>query len=86
MSRISIRTKDDLPTELRPLWEKMQDYGAFDSSWINDEVIGRVRELNGLAEKRGQSPAQIRAEGYFPGRSRILASPPCPPSRLSNKS
>jgi L-glyceraldehyde 3-phosphate reductase len=34
-------------------------YGAFDSSWINDEVIGRVRELNALAEKRGQSLPQM---------------------------
>ena len=34
-------------------------YGAFDSSWINDEVIGRVRELNTLAEKRGQSLPQM---------------------------
>jgi len=36
-----------------------KDYGAFDSSWINDEVIGRVRELNALAEKRGQSLPQM---------------------------
>src|SRR6201995_1735641 len=36
-----------------------KDYGAFDSSWINDEVIGRVRELNAIAEKRGQSLAQM---------------------------
>jgi L-glyceraldehyde 3-phosphate reductase len=35
------------------------DYGAFDSSWINDEVIGRVRELSALAEKRGQSLPQM---------------------------
>jgi L-glyceraldehyde 3-phosphate reductase len=35
------------------------DYGAFDSGWINDEVIGRVRELNTLAERRGQTPAQM---------------------------
>ena len=34
-------------------------YGAFDSAWINDEVIGRVRELNALAEQRGQSLAQM---------------------------
>jgi L-glyceraldehyde 3-phosphate reductase len=38
---------------------KESDYGAFDSSWINDEVIGRVRELNAIAEKRGQSLAQM---------------------------
>ncbi|HEY0278038.1 MAG TPA: aldo/keto reductase, partial [Solirubrobacterales bacterium] len=36
-----------------------QGYGAFDSSWINDEVIGRVRELNAIAEKRGQSLPQM---------------------------
>ena len=38
---------------------KESDYGAFDSSWINDEVIGRVRELNAIAAKRGQSLAQM---------------------------
>jgi L-glyceraldehyde 3-phosphate reductase len=38
---------------------KESDYGAFDSSWINDETIGRVRELNAIAEKRGQSLAQM---------------------------
>jgi uncharacterized peroxidase-related enzyme len=31
MSRISIKTKDDLPVELRPLWEKMTTYGAFEN-------------------------------------------------------
>jgi L-glyceraldehyde 3-phosphate reductase len=36
-----------------------EGYGAFDSSWINDEVIGRIRELNALAEKRGQSLPQM---------------------------
>src|ERR1700742_2310852 len=36
-----------------------KDYGGFDSRWINDEVIGRVRELNAIAEKRGQSLPQM---------------------------
>ncbi len=31
MSRISIKTKDDLPPELKPLWEKMTTYGAFEN-------------------------------------------------------
>ena len=31
MSRISIKTKQDLPQELWPLWEKMQGYGAFEN-------------------------------------------------------
>ena len=31
MSRISIKTKEDLPQELWPLWEKMQSYGAFEN-------------------------------------------------------
>jgi L-glyceraldehyde 3-phosphate reductase len=35
------------------------DYGAFDSSWVNDEVIGRVRKLNEVAEGRGQSLPQM---------------------------
>jgi L-glyceraldehyde 3-phosphate reductase len=36
-----------------------QSYGAFESDWINDDVVGRVRELNAIAEKRGQSLAQM---------------------------
>ena len=31
MSRISIKTREDLPTELRPLWDKMTTYGAFEN-------------------------------------------------------
>jgi uncharacterized peroxidase-related enzyme len=31
MSRISIKTKEDLPQALWPLWEKMQSYGAFEN-------------------------------------------------------
>ena len=31
MSRISIKSKADLPQELWPLWEKMQGYGAFEN-------------------------------------------------------
>ena len=31
MSRISIKTKDDLPAELQPLWDKMTTYGAFEN-------------------------------------------------------
>ncbi len=31
MSRVAIKTKDDLPEPLRPLWEKMQGYGSFES-------------------------------------------------------
>ena len=31
MSRISTKTKADLPAHLRPLWEKMQGYGAFEN-------------------------------------------------------
>lgn len=31
MSRISIKTKADLPTELHPLWDKMTTYGAFEN-------------------------------------------------------
>jgi hypothetical protein len=29
MSRISIKTKADLPADLRPLWDKMRPYGDF---------------------------------------------------------
>ena len=32
---------------------------TFDRGWLNDEVIGRVRELNEIAEKRGQTLAQM---------------------------
>jgi uncharacterized peroxidase-related enzyme len=31
MSRVSIKTRDDLPGELRPLWDKMTTYGAFEN-------------------------------------------------------
>ena len=31
MSRISVKTKEDLPLALRPLWEKMQGYGEFEN-------------------------------------------------------
>jgi uncharacterized peroxidase-related enzyme len=31
MSRISVRTRDDLPEDLRPLWDRMKTYGAFES-------------------------------------------------------
>ena len=31
MSRISIKSKADLPQELWPLWEKMRGYGAFEN-------------------------------------------------------
>ena len=31
MSRISIKTKEDLPQALWPLWERMQSYGAFEN-------------------------------------------------------
>jgi uncharacterized peroxidase-related enzyme len=31
MSRISIKTEKDVPEELKPLWEKMKSYGAFEN-------------------------------------------------------
>ncbi|WP_245312711.1 carboxymuconolactone decarboxylase family protein [Bradyrhizobium macuxiense] len=31
MSRVSAKTRDDLPAELRPLWDKMTTYGAFEN-------------------------------------------------------
>src|SRR6201996_4031480 len=31
MSRISIKSKNDLPAGLRPLWDKMTTYGAFEN-------------------------------------------------------
>ncbi len=31
MSRVSIKTKNDLPAELQPLWDKMTTYGAFEN-------------------------------------------------------
>ncbi len=31
MSRIAIKTKQDLPQALWPLWDKMQGYGAFEN-------------------------------------------------------
>jgi uncharacterized peroxidase-related enzyme len=31
MSRISVKTRDDLPQGLKPLWDKMTTYGAFEN-------------------------------------------------------
>ncbi|MGY3604205.1 MULTISPECIES: carboxymuconolactone decarboxylase family protein [unclassified Bradyrhizobium] len=31
MSRISIKTKEDIPAGLKPLWDKMTGYGAFEN-------------------------------------------------------
>src|SRR5580700_9526917 len=31
MSRISVRTRDDLPEALRPLWDRMKSYGDFEN-------------------------------------------------------
>jgi uncharacterized peroxidase-related enzyme len=31
MSRISIKSKEELPAALRPLWERMQGYGTFEN-------------------------------------------------------
>ena len=31
MSRVSIKTRDDLPQQLKPLWDKMTTYGAFEN-------------------------------------------------------
>ena len=31
MSRVTVKTREDLPAELRPLWDKMTTYGAFEN-------------------------------------------------------
>jgi uncharacterized peroxidase-related enzyme len=31
MSRISVKTRDDLPAALQPLWDRMKTYGAFEN-------------------------------------------------------
>jgi uncharacterized peroxidase-related enzyme len=31
MSRVSVRTRDDLPEALRPLWDRMKSYGDFEN-------------------------------------------------------
>jgi hypothetical protein len=31
MSRISIKTRNELPDELKPLWDEMLTYGAFEN-------------------------------------------------------
>jgi L-glyceraldehyde 3-phosphate reductase len=35
------------------------EYGAFEKEWLSEELIGRVRELTALAERRGQGLAQM---------------------------
>jgi uncharacterized peroxidase-related enzyme len=31
MARVSLKTKDDLPAALQPLWDRMQGYGTFEN-------------------------------------------------------
>jgi L-glyceraldehyde 3-phosphate reductase len=36
-----------------------QGYGVFETGWLDDGTVARLRELNGVAERRGQSLAQL---------------------------
>lgn len=45
--------------EERPADSRAQLGGSFDPRWLTDETIARIRNLNALAEARGQSLAQM---------------------------
>jgi L-glyceraldehyde 3-phosphate reductase len=36
-----------------------EGYGAFETGWLGDETLARLRELNEIARRRGQSLAQL---------------------------
>ena len=68
MSRVSIKTRADLPAVLQPLWDKMTTYGAFENqagvmahrppifkhiwSLLIDLADARTRARHGLAAKQ----------------------------------
>jgi L-glyceraldehyde 3-phosphate reductase len=43
----------------RPSDSRAQLGGSFDARWLTDQTVARVKALNGLAEARGQSLAQM---------------------------
>jgi L-glyceraldehyde 3-phosphate reductase len=48
------RYLDGIPDDSRAAQDK-----TFDTEWLNDEMVERLRSLNAIAEKRGQSLAQL---------------------------
>jgi len=48
------RYLDGIPEDSRAAQDK-----TFDTAWLTDEVLDRLRSLNGVAERRGQSLAQL---------------------------
>ncbi|HVO54616.1 MAG TPA: L-glyceraldehyde 3-phosphate reductase [Solirubrobacterales bacterium] len=52
---LSDRYLDGIPADSRAAHER----DGFDRSWIDDDLIGRLRELNAIAGRRGQTLAQL---------------------------
>src|SRR5262249_40401278 len=48
------RYLDGIPADSRAAQDK-----TFDTGWLNEEMLGRLRALNAVAERRGQTLAQL---------------------------
>jgi uncharacterized peroxidase-related enzyme len=62
MSRISIKTKEDLPKALWPLWEKMQSYGAFENQ------AGAMAHRPPIFKNMWAMLTELAEEGVLPKR------------------
>ena len=62
MSRISIKSKQDLPKELWPLWEKMQSYGAFENQ------AGVMAHRPPIFRRTWEMLTELGQEGVLPKR------------------
>jgi uncharacterized peroxidase-related enzyme len=67
MSRISIKTKEDLPKALWPLWEKMQSYGAFENQ------AGVMAHRPPIFKNMWAMLTELAEEGVLPKRHLELA-------------
>ena len=97
MSRVSIKTKDDLPAELQPLWNKMTTYGAFENqagvmahrppifkhTW---SLLVDLAEFRHLVET---PPGDCAGRGVLVEQVRLLRLAPRPeagdPGRIGNR-
>jgi L-glyceraldehyde 3-phosphate reductase len=52
------RYLDGIPADSRAA-RADDDYQAFETDWLDEETVGRLRELNEIAKRRGQSLAQL---------------------------
>lgn len=63
MSRISIKTRADLPDTLHPLWDKMQSYGAFENQ------AGAMAHRPPIFKNMWTLLTELAEEGVLPKRT-----------------